>query len=91
MAFQARNETCEMKPKHSGRNLAKKSGTDRDLKWGQNYSIFWIGMKCFGHSGRNVTELTTLDKMACWPNKHFLFPIIYILSFLSALLYYSIL
>ena len=32
MAFQERNEICGMKPECSGRNLAKKSGTDRDLK-----------------------------------------------------------
>jgi len=32
MAFQAQNGTCEMKPEHSGRNLSKKSGMDRDLK-----------------------------------------------------------
>ena len=49
MAFKDRNETCEMKPKHFGRNLAKKSRTDRDLKWNENYSIFWINVKCFGH------------------------------------------
>jgi hypothetical protein len=24
--------------------------------------VFWIGMECFGHSGRNGTELTTLIK-----------------------------
>ena len=27
MAFQVRNETCEMKPEYSGRNLFKKSKT----------------------------------------------------------------
>jgi hypothetical protein len=32
MAFQDWNGTCEMKLEHSGRNLAEKSGTDRDLK-----------------------------------------------------------
>jgi hypothetical protein len=32
MAFQARNETYEMKLEHSGRNLSKKSRTDRNLK-----------------------------------------------------------
>jgi hypothetical protein len=32
MVFQDRNKTYEMKPEHSGRNLAEKSGTDRDLK-----------------------------------------------------------
>jgi hypothetical protein len=41
MAFQARNGTCEMKPEHSGRNLSKKSGTDRDLKWDGNYSVLF--------------------------------------------------
>jgi len=63
MAFQERNGTCGMKPERSGRNLAEKSGTDRDLKWDENCSVFWIGMECFGHSGRNGTELTTLIKM----------------------------
>jgi hypothetical protein len=63
MAFQARNGTCEMKPKHSGRNLSEKSGTDRDLKWDENCSVFWIGVKCFGHSGRNETKLTTFFKV----------------------------
>ena len=60
MAFQERNGTCGMKPEHSGRNLAEKSGTDRDLKWDENCSVFWIGMECFGLSKRNGTELTTL-------------------------------
>jgi len=32
MAFQDRNGTCGMKPKHSGRNLAEKYKTGRDLK-----------------------------------------------------------
>ena len=32
MAFQERNGTCGTKPERFGRNLAKKSGTDRDLK-----------------------------------------------------------
>jgi hypothetical protein len=32
MAFQERNGTCGMKSERSGRNLAEKSGTDRDLK-----------------------------------------------------------
>jgi len=32
MTFQDRNRTCGMKPEHSGRNLAEKSRTDRDLK-----------------------------------------------------------
>jgi hypothetical protein len=32
MAFQIRNETCEMKLEDSDRNLSEKSGTDRDLK-----------------------------------------------------------
>jgi hypothetical protein len=63
MAFQERNGTCGMKPERSGRNLAEKSGTDRDLKWDENCFVFWIGMECFGHSGRNGTELTTLIKM----------------------------
>jgi hypothetical protein len=30
MIFQERNGTCGMKPERSGRNLAEKSGTDRD-------------------------------------------------------------
>ena len=32
MAFQERNGTCGMEPERSGRNLAEKSRTDRDLK-----------------------------------------------------------
>jgi hypothetical protein len=32
IVFQERNRTCEIKPERSDRNLAKKSGTDRDLK-----------------------------------------------------------
>jgi hypothetical protein len=32
MAFQERNGTCGMEPERSGRNLAEKSGMDRDLK-----------------------------------------------------------
>jgi hypothetical protein len=49
-----------MKPERSGRNLAEKYGMDQDLKWDEICSIFWIGMECFGHSGRNRMELTTL-------------------------------
>jgi len=59
-AFQERNGTCGMEPERSGRNLAEKSGTNRDLKWDEIYSVFWIGIKYFGHSRRNGTELTTL-------------------------------
>jgi hypothetical protein len=61
--IQERNGTCGMKPECSGRNLAEKSRTDRDLKWDEICSIFWIGMKCFSHSGRNGTELTTLKAL----------------------------
>ena len=32
MAFQEQNGTCEMKPERFGRNLAKKSGTNQNLK-----------------------------------------------------------
>jgi hypothetical protein len=32
MTFQERNGTCGMELERSGRNLAEKSGTDRDLK-----------------------------------------------------------
>ena len=32
MAFQERNVICGMKSERFGRNLAEKSGTDRDLK-----------------------------------------------------------
>ena len=60
MAFQERNGTCEMKPERSGWNLAEKSGMNRDLKWDEICSIFWIGMEYFGHSGWNGTKLTTL-------------------------------
>jgi len=41
MAFQDWNGTCGMKSKHSGRNLAEKSGTNRDLKWDKNCSILF--------------------------------------------------
>ena len=41
MAFQDQNETCEMKPEHSGRNLAEKSRTDQDLKLDENYSVLF--------------------------------------------------
>ena len=40
MAFQEWNGTCGIELERSGRNLAEKSGTDRDLKWDENYSIF---------------------------------------------------
>jgi len=41
MAFQERNGTCGMKPERSGRNLAEKSGTDRDLKWDEICSVLF--------------------------------------------------
>ena len=63
MAFQARNGTCEMKSKHSCRNLSEKSGMDRDLKWDENCFVFWIGMKYFGHSRRNGMKLTIFFKV----------------------------
>jgi hypothetical protein len=65
MAFQDQNETREMKSEHSSRNLVEKSRTDRDLKWDANGSVFWIGMKCFGHSERNKIELITLVARGC--------------------------
>ena len=48
-AFQERNGTCGMKLERSGRNLAEKSGTDRDLKWDEICSVLfrfsnWYGM-----------------------------------------------
>jgi len=52
-----------MKPEHFGRNLAKKSRTNRDLKWDENFYVFWIGTKCFVHSGQNRTKLKTLVEM----------------------------
>jgi hypothetical protein len=70
MAFQERNETCGMKLECSGWNLAEKSRTDRDLKWDEICSVFWIGMECFGHSGWNETELTTLVRN--WLRESFL-------------------
>ena len=60
MTFQERNGTCGMKQKRSGWNLAEKSGTDRDLKWDEICSVFWIGMEHFDYSKRNEIELTTL-------------------------------
>ena len=45
MAFQDRNGTCGMKLEHSGWNLAEKFETNRDLKWDENSSVFWISMK----------------------------------------------
>ena len=58
--FQERNGTCGMKPECSGWNLAEKSGTDRDLKWDENYSILWIGMEYFDYFKQNRIKLTTL-------------------------------
>jgi len=63
MVFQDQNRIYEMKPEYFGRNLAEKSGTDRDLKWDENCSVFWIGTKCFGHSEQNRTKLKTLVEM----------------------------
>jgi hypothetical protein len=40
MAFQEQNKTCRMKTERFGRNLAKKSETDWDLKWDENCSVF---------------------------------------------------
>jgi hypothetical protein len=59
MAFQEWNGTCGMKSERSGWNLAEKFRMERDLKWDENCFVFWIGMECFCHSGRNGTELTT--------------------------------
>ena len=49
MAFQERNGTCGMEQERFGRNLAEKSGTDRDLKWDEICSVLfrflnWYGM-----------------------------------------------
>jgi hypothetical protein len=41
MAFQKQNGTCGMKPERSNRNLAEKSGTDRDLKLDENCSVLF--------------------------------------------------
>ena len=40
IAFQERNGTRGMKPERFGRNLAEKSGTDRDLKCDEICSVF---------------------------------------------------
>jgi len=69
ITFQEQNEICGMEPERSGWNLTEKSGTERDLKWDENYSIlflFWIDMECFGHSRRNGMELTTLIETYTW-------------------------
>jgi len=48
MAFQERNGTCGMKPERSRRNLAKKSGTDRDLKWDEICSVLFRFLNWYG-------------------------------------------
>jgi hypothetical protein len=42
LTFQDRNGTCEMKSEHSSRNLTKKSGTDRGLKWDENFYVLFF-------------------------------------------------
>ena len=64
MAFQERNETCEMKTECSGRNLAERSGTDRDLKWDEICSVLfrflnWYGMFQLFRAKQN--EINNLD------------------------------
>jgi hypothetical protein len=48
MTFQERNGTCGMKPKRSGRNLAEKSGKDRDLKWDEICSVLFCFLNLYG-------------------------------------------
>jgi len=48
MAFQEQNETCGMKPECSERNLAEKSGMDRDLKWDEIYSVLFRFLNLYG-------------------------------------------
>jgi len=83
-----------MKPERSGRNLAEKSGTNRDLKWDENCSVLfcflnWYGM--FRSFRTKQNEIDNLDKTCPFVSLSSLFIYLFIyyykqsfgLSFLS--------
>jgi hypothetical protein len=64
MAFQAQNRTCEMKSDIPVEIYPEnQNGSRFEMRWKLFCSVFWIGMKCFSHFGRNETKLTTYYNM----------------------------
>ena len=74
MAFQERNGTCGMKPERFGRTLAEKSGTGRDLKWDEIFSILFRFLKWYGMFRPFRAERNGIDNLVLYTLKHNLTP-----------------
>ena len=64
MAFQERKGTCGMKLERSGRNLAEKSGTDRDLKWNEICSVLFRFLNWYGMFRSFQAKQNGIDNLA---------------------------
>jgi len=60
MAFQ--DGTCGMKPERSGQNLAKKSGTNQDLKWDEICSVLFRFLNWYEMFWSFWTKRNGIDK-----------------------------
>jgi hypothetical protein len=53
-----------MKPEHSDRNLAEKSGIDRDLKWDENCSVLFCFLNLYEMFRSFQTKQNRIDNFA---------------------------
>jgi len=65
MTFQERNGTCGMKPERSERNLAEKSGMDRDLKWDEICSVLFRFLNWYGMFQPFRAKRNGIDNLVC--------------------------
>jgi len=64
MVFPEWNGTCGMEPERFGRNLAEKSGTDRDLKWDEICSVLFRFLNWYGMFRPFRAERNGIDNLA---------------------------
>jgi hypothetical protein len=84
MTFQERNGTCGMEPERFGRNLAEKSGTDRDLKWDEICSVLFYFLNWYGMFRPFRAERNGIDNLAHTTHTHTHTHLICKLNFYSA-------
>jgi hypothetical protein len=70
MTFQERKGTCGMEPERFGRNLAEKSGTDRDLKWDEICSVLFHFLNWYGMFRPFRAERNGIDNLAHTTHTH---------------------
>ena len=89
MTFQERNGTCGMKPERSGRNLAEKSGTDRDLKWDEICSVLFCFLNWYGMFRPFRAKRNGIDNLGLiTSSREFDFGLLYLNSWLVTTLYF---